>query len=119
MKKAKYYVYWNLHKDLYSVRYKGKVILLLNKIVLENVEFKVSKKSRQRVIKQKRKNVHAFVVAEKILVDCLLPEEVGFKVRYNPYKYSSFVDSEENPVYKAKLAYLEVIQNKPSLKAFI
>jgi hypothetical protein len=118
MKKSKYYVYWNLHKDLYSVRYKGKVIQHLDHIILENVEFKVSDKGRQRVLKEKRKNVHAFVVAEKILEKSKLPE-FGFKVKYDPYKYSSFVDSEENPVYYSKFAVLEIIQNKPCLKVHL
>ena len=62
----KYFVYYNLHKHLFSC--KNKKTGLVNKdlystsLKLSNCQFKVSEAGRQRVLKEKRKNVHAGIV---------------------------------------------------------
>ena len=55
------FVYKNLHKDCWSVKQDGLVKLHTNDITLYDCEFKVSKVGRDRVLKEKRKNVHAGV----------------------------------------------------------
>jgi hypothetical protein len=84
-------VYRNLHKGCYSVRCKksGRVIYHTDKIYLQDVEFKVSESGRQRVLREKRKNVHAFV--EGVWLP-MLPVTVSTteRIRYNPYKYGYF-----------------------------
>lgn len=88
--KAKYYIYRNLHTGNFSVKHKGIVIAHVDNAVLKGCRFKVSEKGRQRVIHEKRKNVHATIACdeyngEKILTD-------GMKeVYYNPYKTESFM----------------------------
>lgn len=83
-------VYRNLHKQCFSVVdvSTGKVILRTKQISLSNVTFKVRENGRQKVLKDKQKNVHAFVcgtVVEDIL------ETDGFEtVSYNPYKFGYF-----------------------------
>jgi hypothetical protein len=110
MNKAKYYIYWNLHKDCYSVRYKGKVIGHYDSLVAANVRFRVSEKGRQRVLAECRKNVHAFVVADKIFPKAdpmeLLDVSHFESVRYNPYCFSTFVDAYENPIFVAGCVWL-------------
>ena len=98
-KRAK--VYFNLHKKCLSVQYKGLVVAHLDEIALSEVEFKVSEAGRQRVLKTKRKNVHAFLIG--FVSDFRLFRGLeGFPVSYNPYRYSSFVHREnETPVYSA------------------
>ena len=54
-------VYRNLHKKCWSVRQRGKVKLHTDYICLKDVEFKVSQKGRERVLREQRKNVHAFI----------------------------------------------------------
>jgi hypothetical protein len=95
-------VYWNLHRSLYSVKQRGLVVGHTESIQLENASFRVSEAGRQRVLKEKRKNVHATVVGT--IVEA---ERAGERVSYNPYKYQTFVwaDSEE-PVLKAALVSL-------------
>lgn len=108
-------VYRNLHKHCYSIVAmqgpdKGRVVAHANTVLLHDAVFKVSEKGRQRVLKEKRKNVHAFVVGEwkgpypvleESVVKCLVP------VTYNPYKYKDFVTvGSERPVRKAKIVYL-------------
>jgi hypothetical protein len=87
------FVYFNLHKKCFSVKdaKTGLVIAHTDKIELEEVTFKVSEAGRQRVLREKRKNVHAGVKGK--YVGC--PRVLDFKepqATYNPYKYDSFVD---------------------------
>ena len=53
------YVYKNLHKDCWSVRQDGLVKAHAKELSLHSCVFKVSKHGRARVLKEKRKNVHA------------------------------------------------------------
>jgi hypothetical protein len=60
--------------------------------MLKNCEFKVSQTGRQRVIKEKRKNVHAGVVGDFVTLDICSPLNDNFtELYYNPYKHDSFV----------------------------
>jgi hypothetical protein len=81
-------VYRNLHKKCFSVKCMktGLVIAHVDTITLENATFPVSKAGRKRVLKEKRKNVHAFVqgVVTNILVFS------NRKICYNPYKRGHF-----------------------------
>ena len=125
MSKAKYYIYWNLHKKCFSVKYKGKVIRHLNNFNVSGVQFKVSELGRQRVIKEKRKNVHAYIVADEIenvsRNDRLHTLFDGFEVTYNPYKHTQFVDTKWGiPVDKARWVLLNTnMFNKPRIIAAI
>ena len=92
---AKYYVYRNLHKGCWSVRYKGKVVEHAPRLYVDEAEFKVNEAGRQRVIAEKKKNVHAFIVSEsRPLRLGTIPFSVQRnldEVTYNPYQYDSFV----------------------------
>lgn len=81
-------VYWNLHKGCFSVQQGGLIICHADSVELKNVKFKVSKKGRQRVLKERRKNVHAFVTG--LLDDKHADRDWDVKVIYNPYKHDSF-----------------------------
>ncbi len=98
-------VYYNLHKKCLSVRSNeretyGKVIRHCELIMLKNVKFIVSKSGRARVLKEKRKNVHAFVRGE--ITDYVPGNLTSINVTYNPYKYSTFIERfTETPIYEA------------------
>lgn len=104
--------YRNLHKsgETYSLQgyFKGfgwRVIGYFQYISLENVDnlkFIVNKRGRDKVIKEQRKNVHAFIefsINENSVVD-FDRDRVGFNmlpyamtslpVKYNPYKFDCF-----------------------------
>jgi len=55
-------------------------------ISLKNCAFKVSEKGRQRVLRQRRKNVHAFVVGTVANIGKGCLEAIS----YNPYRGSHF-----------------------------
>jgi hypothetical protein len=65
--KRPYFVYWNLHKDLYSLRYKTKVIEHPEGLYLTNCELRVQPGGRKRVLETRRKNVHAGIAANSFL----------------------------------------------------
>jgi hypothetical protein len=108
MKKIR--VYFNLHKKMLSVQEKvngsWKVVNCVEQIWLGDVAFKVSEAGRQRVLKQKRKNVHAYI--EGIYK---MPEITPFKhtpfvpVNYNPYKLEKFHDGKKY-INKADFVYI-------------
>lgn len=84
-------IYYNLHKHCLSVLHKTKKGWRLKEhrqsINLCDVKFTVNETSRQRVIREKRKNVHAFIEGTEVNE---IPE-LTYKVTYNPYKYSNFM----------------------------
>ncbi len=104
--KAKYYVYWNLHKKCYSVRFRGRVIHHLDRLIGVNATFRVSQAGRKRVLREQSKNVHAFVVCDDIIFSQkdMIDSPYSFyrnKVTYNPYENTTFVDKNSQPVYSA------------------
>lgn len=90
--KAKYYIYRNLNKGGFSVRYKGKVICVSNNIQASGVEFKVSKKGRERAIKFGIRNVHAYAACcSYYLRPELLGKMKGHRsIWYNPFQTDTF-----------------------------
>ena len=111
-------VYYNLHKHTFSISHKGLVISHADYVKLKDVEFRVRQGGREKVIKEKRKNVHSFVIGT--LMDYCkypcedLPSEPNTNiVTYNPYKYNSYVmkDTEE-PIYDANEVEMINLRNK-------
>ena len=54
-------IYKNLHNGLFSVMQNGLVVAHIESFLLNNVVFKVNESGRQRVLKEKQKNIHAFI----------------------------------------------------------
>ena len=111
-------VYYNLHKQTFSVTYDSKVIIHADYVKLGDVEFRVRQGGREKVVREKSKNVHSFVIGT--LMDyCTYPcenlpsEPNNNIVTYNPYKYSSFVmkDTEE-PIYYSNEVEMINLKNK-------
>jgi hypothetical protein len=110
-------VYRNLHRKCFSVQAKNAkgnwiVMAHLNDLVLVAARFRVSECGRQRVIRDKAKNVHAFVYGrvESLQVGIIPFPLDNHGVSYNPYKAPTFVSSldgqsvkESNRVYFYKV----------------
>jgi hypothetical protein len=88
-------VYYNLRKQCLSVMDKAtrRVIKHVQNITLGDVKFSVSKKGVERIRRNKRKAVVAFVEGRMIECDtiCVAPELGWHAVSFNPYKHNSFV----------------------------
>jgi hypothetical protein len=112
-------VYYNLNKHTFSVQKKGLVVLHADYVKLKDVEFRVRQGGKEKVRREKSKNVHAFVIGD-LVEFCQYPcdnipeEPVGEIVTYDPYKYESFVYKEtKEPVYDAK--EVDMINSKNKL----
>jgi len=100
MDPIKVFCYFNLHKQVWSVRAmegpsKGLVIAHREYVSLLDVTAKISEAGRQRVIREGKKNVHAGLVGlwnDETITPQQLGAYVGsYQIHYNPYKYKTFV----------------------------
>jgi hypothetical protein len=106
-------VFKNLKHGCYSIMQRGVVKASARIVRLADVEFRVGEKGRQRMIRERRKNVHAFAVGH--LVDYVHPSDLrdiappqGRGAFYDPYRFGSFVDSEtEAPVTAVRVAHFD------------
>jgi hypothetical protein len=121
----KVFCYFNLHRKCFSIKAlegpnKGRVVAHSDKVLLSDGVFKVSEAGRQRVLRERKKNVHAGVVGQWVgsLDDELTIERIvynGTPITYNPYKYDSFVHLYgEHPIKTGRLVALSVTENKRS-----
>jgi hypothetical protein len=81
-------VYRNLNKDCWSVRYQGKVIGHYETLALYDCTFHVQEAGRKRVLKEKQKNVHAYIKGE--IVQITKGKATARRISYNPYKHGFF-----------------------------
>lgn len=120
-------VYRNLHNGKFSVRdHKTKRVLAhCDEVTLAGAVFKVSQAGRERVLRERKKNVHAVVMGKLLeyrgaepykgrsIADHVWQWADGIKrlaligttkATYNPYKYASFVVPEHDyaPIRIAK-----------------
>ena len=101
------FVYFNLHKKLWSVKalegpQKGRVVAHSHAVLLEGAMPKVSEAGRQRVLREKRKNVHAGIVGQLVPMGAegSFPGFPGGpEITYNPYKYAGFVYKQDERPY--------------------
>lgn len=104
-------VYRNLHNGLWSVKDKESGLVLGHDdvVVLQDAKFIVKEAGRQRVLREQKKNVHAYV--EGILLDPnTVPNDDLRAVTYNPYCFSSFVSKNIRgtwaPIYESSYVCL-------------
>lgn len=106
-------VFKNPRRGCYSIMQNGRIMASAKQIRLRDAEFTVRESGRQRMLRENRRNVHAWVVGE--LVDFLHPEAAdsleqlsGRNATYNPHRYASFVDREtETPLSRADLVQFD------------
>jgi len=102
-------VYRNLRKDNFSIRdaKTRRVIAYGTDIILSNIRMYVQKGGRERVIREKWKNIHAFVSGTyegDNYVDLNQDWEV---IHYNPYTTDTFINKTTGePIFRANVAYL-------------
>ena len=103
-------VFKNLKHGCYSIMQGGVIKASARQVRLADVEFRVREAGRRRMLRERRKNEHAFAVGR--LVDFVHPDEPrdiepmpGRAVVYDPYRFESFVDRETRlPVTAASAA---------------
>jgi len=117
--------YWNLHKNVFSVRVKGRVIQHVKAASIRNVTFAVQPAGRAKVLLEKRKNVHAFVRGDWMQhfddINVSIIEDLdGYeRVMYSPYLAGTFVScSTGDAIYEADRACFVIRDNKPEIYAW-
>ena len=102
-------VYRNLHRGNFSIqsyiqeKHGYRVTDRASSAILEDCYFKVYETGRQKVIKEKGKNVHAYVepMSYKLIVGGVDVTNLR-EIYYNPYEFDSFVYKDTlKKVYKA------------------
>ena len=96
-------VYRNLARDSYSVMAmegpdKGRVVAWAKEVFLDDVKFVVRESGRQRVLNERRKNVHAFVDGKLTSDQPVWDIDETVRVRYNPYVGPHFMDDCHQPL---------------------
>tara|TARA_R110002153_G_scaffold105200_1_gene243484 strand:+ start:881 stop:1276 length:396 start_codon:yes stop_codon:yes gene_type:complete len=111
------YVYFNLHKKVWSVRQDGRIAEHTNHIMLRDARFLVGQAGRKKVLEEKRKNVHAGISG--YIVD-RVPNVPDFctTVSYNPYKNETFINfATERAILWAPHVVMEVRNEKTNVEA--
>lgn len=113
---GKVFVYFNLHRKVWSVKalsgpQRGRVIAHVRSIALTDCAFRVSEAGRQRVLRERRKNVHAGVVGrlQEWHAAPVSIQSEGIRVTYNPYVGPHFTECETDrrlPVSSARRVVL-------------
>ena len=117
-------IYRNLHNDTFSIRRNGKVVKHLansQSIFLKDVKFAVQPAGREKVRREGKKNVHAFIRGTYLAPSTFPHTTSEFKakctewVSYNPYQDDHFTATVTDPettftsyqdVHEAKLVTL-------------
>ena len=95
-------VYRNLHRSCWSVRdtKTGLVVDHVDAISLIDAQLVVRPAGREKVLREGRKNVHAFI---RGTVDGQAVQSQTVEITYNPYRYDSFVvKGTEEPIKTAE-----------------
>lgn len=106
-------VFRNWKHDCYTIMQDGRPRASARQLRLSDVEFRVRESGRQRMLRSRRKNVHAYAIGR--LLDFVHPDDdrnleamSGRGVYYNPYEFSSFVDGEtRSPVTFVRTAHFD------------
>jgi hypothetical protein len=115
-------VYRNLHNNTFSIRRNGKVVKHLENwmtLCLQDVKFAVQPAGREKVRREGKKNVHAYIrgtviKAEEYNFSETFKERCNLWVTYNPYQNDSFIsyvpisrdETRVTPIHKANLVTL-------------
>lgn len=96
--------------NMLSIKDLGEPIRYASWVSLKNVEFKVHQRGRMRCIESGVRNVHAWVVGDRILIEEDYqgrPPYGWHRAVYDPWKGDSFVDADTLlPVHHASMAIL-------------
>lgn len=114
MLKAK--VYWNFHRKCFSVQVNGRVVAHATRVELFEPRFRVGRAGRERVRREHRKNVHAFIYGNLISSWSVEGRPAVGTARYNPYWDDTFVDQNGHILRKACLAVCEAQDGHPEVR---
>lgn len=86
----------------------GRVVQHHQRLLLSDAKFVVREGGRQRVLREKRKNVHAFIVGYLVDsrgifgADADTKRDFPVRITYNPYRAGAFLTESGAPVFEAR-----------------
>lgn len=89
-----------IFEKIKSIKQSGKVVAHAERLCIRDCEFVVNECGRQRVLKEKQKNVHAFIkgyYTTSGMGTCANRNDLPVEITYNPYKYNSFITKNFTP----------------------
>ncbi len=102
-------IYRNVNKRCWSVQGKTpkgwRLIDHRRALIVDNVTFKVYETGRQRVLREGRKNVHAYICTPEILATEVVLE-TWTEIVYHPYSSGMFATLDGQPISKARAVAL-------------
>jgi hypothetical protein len=112
-------LYRNLLNGLISVQHniKGRGWILsghCNNCVISKVSFKVSEAGRQRTLREKQRNAHAYatgILMAREAKEVYIPNK-AIEIGYNPYKQGFFYNKTTGEKIEKNIKYLMVVSNK-------
>ena len=116
-------VYYNLHMKTFSAKRTstGKVVAHRDYVWIKDAQFVVSEAGRQRVLREKKKNVHAFIRGEWLDLSEGRAVTEGTKfggyASYNPYKAGTFM-AYDLPIHKADAVLCMDYEKKPRVQYY-
>ena len=103
------WVYRNLRKNCLSVMQNGRVITRMGRVLLYDCRFVVRPAGHERVLRERRKNVHAFVVGRMAPREDYTWDDLPIALRYNPYEAAYFRDvADGRQVTGAQKVYVSI-----------
>lgn len=114
-KRQPVHVYYNLRKQCFSVMQGGIVRCHTESLFMYDVRYVVREAGRKRVLQERKKNVHAFVVGH---VGDKFRERAGHEPRqvsYNPYHSGDFETAASGPVDYTPHAMLSLDDDRQAM----
>jgi hypothetical protein len=106
----RYRIYRNLRKQCWSIQEKvdGRWIVTQRRdeVIVMHARFKVSPAGRARCLRERRKNVHAYLLTDHIMEHNPRRLVVGERITYNPFKHETFVDTHNGEPVHDHTGYL-------------
>lgn len=120
-------IHRNLHgrgDRKFSICQSGLVVGHTNQLMLGDCKFIVREAGRLRVLREKRKNVHAFIygwIAKNGAMGMLACNQQPLPARivYNPYEHSAFVCVDLAEPFEVHIAMAVLINNKGVTSAYV
>lgn len=102
-------IYRNLTKGCWSIKDKktNRVIHHADVVRLRGCTFKVSQAGRERVVREQKKYVHAYVIGELDSFHGVTLLDSWQRVRYNPYINTSFVRNDDTKIEEADEVFFD------------
>ncbi len=113
--KHNFRIYVNLNKKgLFSIQAKvngkWKVITYAQHLIAKDAFYKVYESGRQRVLKQRKRNVHAYLMCNSFeIIDNPPSTDNLLRIRYNPYLHNQFKIGYAAPDIKSRKIFFQNI----------